>query len=109
FNVPAYVMKYMMQTPVTIGHANACFIGIAYAGWSFEGVIFMGLLTGFILESAQIFIVRYRRSILTLSLLSFYLYESFHLNSVELFSVLLTFGGILSLFIFWLFNMKYNN
>ena len=106
FDIPVFVMKYWLKTPVTTGYANACFVGTMNAGWGIAGVLFIGILAGFLQQAAQIFIVKRFRTILSLTLLTLLMYLSFSLNSAELFVILQSLGGFISFLVFWLIYRK---
>lgn len=106
FNVPEFVFRYWFNVPFTRGHANAAFIGNMYANWGTTGVLVIGLIAGFIFQLLQIFIYRQKKSILTLSLLAFFAYSIWLLNSIDLLVTLQTGGIIFSFLIFWLLKEK---
>lgn len=82
--------------------AGGSFFAKFYADFGMPGVLVGGLLTGVILQSIQVFLVRRRKTIPYLATYAFLFYVVFQINGEALPSVLLSRGAIIALTFPWM-------
>ncbi len=82
--------------------AGGSFFAKFYADFGIPGVLIGGLLTGIILQSIQIFLIRRRKTVLYLATYAFLFYVAFQINGEALPSVLLSRGAIIALAFPWM-------
>lgn len=110
FNVSNFVYKYMYEAGITKGTyvesglANAAFIGDLWANFGIIGVLFGSVLTGMIIQFIQVFLLRRKKTILSLATYAFLVYAFFNLTATSITTTLLT-GGVIIVFII-VFLMK---
>jgi hypothetical protein len=102
FPATTYVAGYMNNFTIDYGSANAAFMGDANANFGMAGVLLEGVISGFILQSAQIFVLRQKKTVLGMALFAFLIYGFWQLNSTSLQVTLLSGGIILSFIIYWM-------
>jgi len=81
--------------------ANGAFIADLNADFGMWGVLMGGILAGVIMQSVQIFLLRRRKTVVTLACFSFLMVAFWFLQSTSLPVVLASDGVILSLLIAW--------
>lgn len=84
--------------------ANAAFISDLNADFGIWGVLLGGLLTGAIMQSIQIFVLRRPKTIATVGVFAFLIAAFWFLNSTSLPVVLASDGAIVALVIGWYFD-----
>ena len=84
--------------------ANAAFIADLNADFGMWGVILGGLLVGVVMQAVQIFILRRRKTVVTLACFSFLIIAFWFLQSTSLPVVLASNGIILTLLLGWYFD-----
>lgn len=99
FYIENYVYKYMFPTRVVTGHENDAFISNFYADFGLWGVVFGGIIVGFIMQFFQVYFIRSKKTVVNIALFSFMIYAFWVLNSGSLTSVLFV-NGVLPVFIF---------
>ncbi len=99
FYIENYVYKYIFPQGVGSGHENDAFISNFYADFGLPGVILGGILVGIIMQGIQIYILRQKRTIISIALYSFMIYAFWVLNSGSITSVLFV-NGVIPVFIF---------
>lgn len=97
FDTANYVFRYMYPSGIESGSANAAFIGNMYADFGLVGVLVGSFLVGLIMQSIQIFLLREKKTILTLVVYAILIYSFWMLNSIPFPVLLLTNGVILVL------------
>jgi hypothetical protein len=108
FNTANYVYLYLYPNhPIHTGLANAAFIGNLYADFGMPGVWLGSFLTGFILQSTQIFMMRHSKTAINLALYSFLCCTAWELISIPLPNVILGGGGALALLLVWMFDQLF--
>jgi oligosaccharide repeat unit polymerase len=101
FDVPNVVGTYAYPRGLESVSANAAFMAPFYADFGWWGVLLGGVFAGFIMQSAQIYVLRRRKTIGTLALFAFLMVIFWFLNSTSLPIVLLSDGAVLSITVVW--------
>ncbi len=101
FDVPNVVGTYAYPRGLESISANAAFMAPFYADFGWWGVLLGGVMAGFIMQSAQIYTLRRRKTIGTVALFAFLMVVFWFLNSTSLPIVLLSDGAILSMVVVW--------
>lgn len=101
FDVPNVVGTYAYPRGLESISANAAFMAPFYADFGWWGVLAGGVLAGFIMQCAQIYAVRRRKTVGTLALFAFLVVIFWFLNSTSLPIVLVSDGAILSMVVVW--------
>lgn len=104
FNAPNYVYKYIFNTEISSGHANAPFLGNLNADFGLFGVLIGGVIAGIIMQILQVNIIRSNKTIVNISVYAYLVFAFWMLNSTSLPVVLLSNGVILVLFVPVLFG-----
>jgi len=102
FNTANYVFRHIFPRAVETGQSNTAFIGNLHADFGVVGVILGGLITGFLMQTIQVFILRKKKTILSLAIYAFMIYAFWLLNITALPGILLSYGVILAFILFWL-------
>jgi hypothetical protein len=97
FDTPNYVGLYESPDELESTNANAGFIADLNADFGMGGVIFGGVLAGFIMQAIQIYIIRRRKTVISLAVFSFLTLTFWYLNSASLAVVLASNGALLAL------------
>jgi len=97
FDTPNYVGLYESPDELESTNANAGFIADLNADFGMWGVIFGGVLAGFIMQAIQIYIVRRRKTVISLAVFAFLTLTFWYLNSASLAVVLASNGALLAL------------
>lgn len=97
FNTANYVYRYLFPDRLESGQSNAAFIGNLNADFGLYGVFIGGLFAGFFMQGIQIWILRRKKTVLTLTVYAFMIYAFWLLNHTALPVVLLSNGVILAL------------
>ena len=100
-DAPNVVGTYAYPTGLETVSANAAFISDLNADFGMWGVILGGIATGMIMQSAQIYLLRRRKTVVTVAMFSFLIVVFWYLNSASLPVVLLSDGGALALIVGW--------
>jgi oligosaccharide repeat unit polymerase len=101
FDTPNYVGLYETPGATESVSANAAFIADLNADFGLWGVIVGGILTGFIMESIQIYIFRKRKTPVSLAVYAFLMVTFWNLNSTSLPIVLASNGAVLAVVLGW--------
>lgn len=101
FNTATYVFQYVAPRGLSSGYANAAFIGNMYADFGMWGVVVSGVLVGVLMQWAQVYLVRQKKSVLVLAVYTFLVFSTWHLNNVPLPVVLLSNGAVLAIVLLW--------
>lgn len=101
FDTPNYVGLYETPDAVNSANANAAFIADLNADFGIWGVILGGVLTGFIMESIQIYVFRRRKTVVSLAVSAFLMVTFWNLNSTSLPVVLASNGALLAVVLGW--------
>lgn len=102
FNTANYIFRHIFPRGVETGQSNTAFIGNLHADFGIVGVILGGLITGFLMQTIQIFILRKKKTVLSLAIYAFMIYAFWLLNITALPGILLSYGVILAFILFWL-------
>ena len=105
FDTASYVGHYGFSGPEALEtvSANASFIGNLYADFGLLGVLFGSMLAGAIMQWLHIYLIRCRKTFLTLATYAFMVFAFWDLHSTALPIVLAT-DGVILVFVFrWLF------
>jgi oligosaccharide repeat unit polymerase len=97
FNTANYVFHHIFPHGVETGQSNTAFIGNLHADFGIWGVIFGGLVTGFLIQTIQIYILRKEKTILSLAIYSFMIYAFWLLNITALPGILLSYGVLVAI------------
>jgi oligosaccharide repeat unit polymerase len=95
------VGRYMFPEAFYSINATAPFIGNLNADFGMTGVLVGGLLAGVVLQSAQIYVVRRGKSILTLAIYASLLRDLMYLNTTALPIVILSQGTVFVILLAW--------
>lgn len=95
FDSVNYVFQYMYPGKLETGHANAAFIGNLNADFGMIGVLFGGFLAGFLIQWINIYLIRRKKTILSIAVYSVLIMAFWKLSSTALPVVLLSHGVIL--------------
>ncbi|MBU1615838.1 hypothetical protein KJ693_11110 [bacterium] len=91
FNIANYVFKYVFpKAKIESGFANVAFIGNLNADFGMTGVLIGGIITGVIMQTMQIYLLRQEKTILNIAVFSFLFFAFWLLNSISLPIVLLS-------------------
>jgi oligosaccharide repeat unit polymerase len=101
FDVPNVVGTYAYPRGLESVSANAAFMADLYADFGWWGVLLGGVVAGFIMQCAQIYALRRRKTIGTVALFAFLIVIFWLLNSTSLPIVLASDGAILSMVVVW--------
>ena len=101
FDAPVYVAAHLNNFAYQYGSANAAFIADANANFGMPGVLIMGVLAGFTMQCAQVYIMRLRKTVISMALYAYLLYAFWQLNSDSLQLTLMSGGVIFALLLFW--------
>ncbi len=94
FDPGNFVGRYMWPRTLSSVTANAPFLGNLYADFGMPGVFLGGGLAGFLMQCAQIYVVRSGKSALNMSFYAFFLFSFANLNITALPIVLLSLGTL---------------
>lgn len=95
------VGNYAFYSGIDSVSANSAFIGDMNADFGMGGVLVGGVLTGIIMQTVQIFLLRRRKTVVTLACFSFLSFAFWQLNSTSLPIVLASDGVFLALLLAW--------
>ena len=101
FDTPNYVGLYETPNTADSVNANAAFIADLNADFGIWGVILGGVLTGFIMQSIQIYVFRRRKTVVSLAVSAFLVVTFWNLNSTSLPVVLASNGAVLAVLFGW--------
>jgi len=101
FDTPNFVGTYAYPRGLESISANAAFISDLHAGFGIWGVLLGGLLAGMIMQSVQIYQLRRRKTVTSLSVFAFSIVVFSFLNITSLPIVLLSDGAVIVLLIGW--------
>lgn len=101
FNTSIYVFQYIFPEGLPSGYANAAFIGNLYADFGMWGVVVGGVLVGVLVQWAQVYLVRQKKSVLVLVVYTFLVSSTWQLNNAPLPVVLLSYGTVFAIVLLW--------
>ena len=101
FDTANYVGLYETPDAMDSINANAAFIADLNADFGMWGVLLGGVLTGFTMESIQIYVFRRRKTVVSLAVAAFLMVAFWNLNSTSLPVVLASNGALLALVLGW--------
>jgi len=101
FDTANYVGLYETPDAMDSINANAAFIADLNADFGMWGVLLGGVLTGFTMESIQIYVFRRRKTVVSLAVSAFLMVAFWNLNSTSLPVVLASNGALLALVLGW--------
>jgi oligosaccharide repeat unit polymerase len=84
--------------------ANAAFIGDLYADFGMAGVLIGGVLAGFVMQALHIYVIRRRKTVITIAVYAFLVVTFLLLHSTALPQILASNGAILIFLIAWAFE-----
>jgi oligosaccharide repeat unit polymerase len=105
-DTPNVVGQFIYPYGIESISANAAFIGDLYADFGMTGVLIGGVLAGFIMQALHIYVVRRRKTIITLAVYAFLLVTFLLLHSTALPQILASNGAILIFLIAWAFEKQ---
>jgi oligosaccharide repeat unit polymerase len=106
FDTANAIGLYAFNTGVDSISANAAFIADLNADFGMWGVVLGGILSGVIMQAVQIFILRRRKTVVTLACFSFLIVAFWFLQSTSLPVVLASNGVVLTLLLGWYFDRR---
>ena len=104
FDTPNYVGNYIYPNGIESVSANAVFISDLNADFGLWGVVLGGILTGFIMQSFHVYVMRRRKSVFNIACYSFLVIAFWFLNSTSLTVVLLSDGALIAVLLTFLFD-----
>jgi oligosaccharide repeat unit polymerase len=105
-DTPNVVGQFIYPYGIESISANAAFIGDLYADFGMTGVLIGGVLAGFIMQALHIYVIRRRKTIITLAVYAFLLVTFLLLHSTALPQILASNGAILIFLIAWAFEKQ---
>ena len=106
FDTANYVFRYVFPLQIESGYANAAFIGSMNADFGLVGVLLGGILAGFIMQWIHIYLIRMRKTVLSVALYSVLTVAFLNLCFTALPVILLTHGVILMVIIAMLLRSR---
>ena len=103
FSVPSYIAGLRSASYVTT-HSNAAFLGFAYADFGMAGVLVSGFLVGILLQTVNVWVLRWRKSFLSLVLLAMLIASSMSLLTTALPTILISKGFVVSIVLVLIFR-----
>jgi oligosaccharide repeat unit polymerase len=105
-DTPNVVGQFIYPYGIESISANAAFIADLYADFSVGGVLLGGVLAGFIMQALHIYIIRRRKTVITLAVYAFLVVTFLLLHSTALPQILASNGAILIFLIAWAFEKQ---
>ncbi len=102
FDTANFVSTYMNYKGSPSGSANVAFIGNMNADFGMVGVLMGGVVVGFVMQYAQIYLLRAKKTILCVSVYAFLLFSFWCLHSTSFPTMFLS-NGVFFVFIFFWF------
>jgi hypothetical protein len=103
FYIENYVYRFKYPNSIETGHSNAAFQSNLHADFGALGVLIGGFLTGMLMQGIQIYILRRKKTIVSIASYSFFIYAFWVLNMGSITSVLFVNGVIPVVFLILLF------
>jgi oligosaccharide repeat unit polymerase len=103
-DTPNAVGQFIYPYGIESISANAAFIGDLYADFGMAGVLLGSVLAGFIMQALHIYVIRRRKTVITLAIYAFLVVTFFLLQSTALPQILASNGAVLIFLIAWAFE-----
>ena len=105
-DTPNVVGQFLYPYGIESISANAAFIADLYADFGIAGVLIGGGVAGFIMQALHIYVIRRRKTVITLAVYSFLVVTFFELNFTALPQILASNGAILIFLFAWAFESQ---
>jgi hypothetical protein len=105
-DTPNEVGQFLYPYGVESISANAAFIGDLYADFGMWGVLIGGVLAGFTMQCLHVYVIRQRKTVITLAVYAFLVVTFLTLHSTALPQILASNGVILIFLIAWTFEKQ---
>jgi Putative O-antigen polymerase len=103
-DTPNVVGQYAFPAALESITANAAFIGDLHADFGIWGVLLGGILAGFVMQGLHIYLIRRRKTVVTLAAYAFLTVTFWFLHSTSLAQILASNGALLVLLLVWAFE-----
>lgn len=102
FDTPNYVGQYGWPSSLESISANGAFIADLNADFGLFGVLLGGILAGAIMQTMHVYLIRQKKTVITLAGYAFLVFIFWKLQSTSLPTVLASEGALFALFLTWM-------